>query len=151
MRFSVYRWPGLTGTAPRTSTMTSLRGVNVQYPLTWRRRKEFRKVKAKNKLLWILFEDKEIEQVSYLMIKRNLLEISNLTTWILVKILRQLCSSHDVLIEPFRPGVMEKLGLGPEPLIEDNPKLVNCSIFQKNFPLLYAGSGHISHFVVEKG
>lgn len=85
------------------------------------------------------------------MIKRNLLEISNLTTWILVKILRQLCSSHDVLIEPFRPGVMEKLGLGPEPLIEDNPKLVDCSIFQKNFPLLYAGSGHISHFVVEKG
>lgn len=41
-----------------------------------------------------------------------------------VQILRQLCASHDVLIEPFRPGVMEKLGLGPEPLTQDNPKLI---------------------------
>lgn len=30
----------------------------------------------------------------------------------------------DILIEPFRPGVMEKLGLGPEVLCNVNPKLV---------------------------
>ena len=29
-----------------------------------------------------------------------------------VNVLRKLCSSADVLIEPFRPGVMERLGLG---------------------------------------
>ena len=29
-----------------------------------------------------------------------------------VGVLRKLCSSADVLIEPFRPGVMERLGLG---------------------------------------
>jgi alpha-methylacyl-CoA racemase len=28
--------------------------------------------------------------------------------------LRKLIASADVLIDPFRPGVMEKLGLGPE-------------------------------------
>ena len=29
-----------------------------------------------------------------------------------VNVLRKLCGSADVLIEPFRPGVMERLGLG---------------------------------------
>ena len=37
---------------------------------------------------------------------------------------RSLCKSADVLIEPFRPGVMERLGLGPESLTQDNPRLV---------------------------
>ena len=41
-----------------------------------------------------------------------------------VDILRKLCGTADVLIEPFRPGVMERLGLGPRTLIEDNPGLV---------------------------
>jgi alpha-methylacyl-CoA racemase len=37
---------------------------------------------------------------------------------------RALCASADGLIEGFRPGVMERLGLGPEVLIADNPALV---------------------------
>jgi len=41
-----------------------------------------------------------------------------------VDILRKLCGSADVLIEPFRPGVMERLGLGPDTLIKENPRLV---------------------------
>ncbi len=39
-------------------------------------------------------------------------------------LLRRLCQSADGLIEGFRPGVMERLGLGPEVLLADNPKLV---------------------------
>jgi len=38
--------------------------------------------------------------------------------------LRDLCRTADGLIEGFRPGVMERLGLGPEILMADNPKLV---------------------------
>ncbi len=37
---------------------------------------------------------------------------------------RDLARTADGLIEGFRPGVMERLGLGPEILLADNPKLV---------------------------
>ena len=36
----------------------------------------------------------------------------------------RLLESADALIEGFRPGVMERLGLGPEPVLARNPKLV---------------------------
>jgi crotonobetainyl-CoA:carnitine CoA-transferase CaiB-like acyl-CoA transferase len=36
----------------------------------------------------------------------------------------QLTDSADVLIENFRPGTLERLGLGPELLLERNPRLV---------------------------
>jgi len=41
-----------------------------------------------------------------------------------VAAVRRLASGADGLIEGFRPGVMERLGLGPDTLIGDNPKLV---------------------------
>ena len=37
---------------------------------------------------------------------------------------RELVKNADGLIEGFRPGVMERLGLGPDVLLADNPKLV---------------------------
>jgi alpha-methylacyl-CoA racemase len=37
---------------------------------------------------------------------------------------RALCRTADGIVEGFRPGVMERLGLGPEVLIADNPALV---------------------------
>lgn len=39
-------------------------------------------------------------------------------------IAQQLITKADVLIEGFRPGVMEKLGLGPEVCLNINPKLI---------------------------
>src|SRR3546814_6589591 len=41
-----------------------------------------------------------------------------------VQIARELCKSADGIIEGYRPGVMERLGLGPDVLLADNPKLV---------------------------
>src|SRR5690606_24009493 len=38
--------------------------------------------------------------------------------------LRDLVKTADGLIEGFRPGVMERLGLGPDVLLADNPQLV---------------------------
>jgi alpha-methylacyl-CoA racemase len=40
------------------------------------------------------------------------------------EVVRQLAERADGLIEGYRPGVMERLGLGPEALIEANPKLI---------------------------
>uniref|UniRef100_H2PFA9 Alpha-methylacyl-CoA racemase n=1 Tax=Pongo abelii TaxID=9601 RepID=H2PFA9_PONAB len=39
-------------------------------------------------------------------------------------VLRRLCERSDVLLEPFRRGVMEKLQLGPEILQRENPRLI---------------------------
>ncbi|QDZ00721.1 CoA transferase [Nitratireductor mangrovi] len=41
-----------------------------------------------------------------------------------VELVTQLAAASDVLIEGFRPGVMERLGLGPEPLLERHEGLV---------------------------
>jgi crotonobetainyl-CoA:carnitine CoA-transferase CaiB-like acyl-CoA transferase len=43
-------------------------------------------------------------------------------------IVRQLAAESDVLIENFRPGAMEKWGLGPDELRKDNPGLIYARI-----------------------
>lgn len=39
-------------------------------------------------------------------------------------VMRDLCATADVLVENFRPGTLERLGLAPEDLIAANPRLV---------------------------
>ena len=46
-----------------------------------------------------------------------------LGAWVAL-LLVTLAASADGIIEGFRPGVMERLGLGPQELLADNPKLV---------------------------
>jgi alpha-methylacyl-CoA racemase len=41
-----------------------------------------------------------------------------------VELVLELCATADALFEGFRPGVMERLGLGPEACMARNPKLV---------------------------
>jgi crotonobetainyl-CoA:carnitine CoA-transferase CaiB-like acyl-CoA transferase len=43
-------------------------------------------------------------------------------------VLRRLASQVDVLIENFRPGVMDRLGIGYDSLKQANPALIYCSI-----------------------
>ena len=45
-----------------------------------------------------------------------------------VELVKQLIDTADVVIENFRPGVVEKWGLGPEQFKESNPKLVYARI-----------------------
>ncbi|MBL4646023.1 MAG: CoA transferase, partial [Rhizobiales bacterium] len=51
-------------------------------------------------------------------------------------IARQLSQQCDIVLENFRPGVMDRLGLGYDALKADNPSMIYCSItgFGKNSP-----------------
>ena len=45
-----------------------------------------------------------------------------------VEIVKRLAAKADVVAENFRPGVMDRLGIGYEALSEINPKLVYCAV-----------------------
>ena len=44
------------------------------------------------------------------------------------EVLLRLVREHDVLLESFRPGVLDRLGVGYERLRQENPRLVYCAI-----------------------
>lgn len=45
-----------------------------------------------------------------------------------VELVKQLVAQYDIVVEQFRPGVMDKLGVGYEALKAINPQLIYCSI-----------------------
>ena len=51
----------------------------------------------------------------------------------------QLVKSADVLVHNFRPGVMERLGLGYEDMSKSNPRLIYCAM------PMYGETGPIAH------
>jgi alpha-methylacyl-CoA racemase len=62
--------------------------------------------------------------------------------------LLRLAREHDVLLESFRPGVMERLGVGYERLREENPRLVYCAITGYGQDGPYTGrSGHDMNYL----
>lgn len=68
--------------------------------------------------------------------------------------MKKLCQNSDVLIEPYRPGVMEKLGLGPEVLLRENPKLIYARLtgFGGDGSGVYAPrAGHDINYIAVSG
>lgn len=61
---------------------------------------------------------------------------------------RELCKTADGIIEGFRPGVMERMGLGPDVLLADNPKLVygRMTGWGQTGPLAHA-AGHDINYI----
>ncbi|MFQ5351929.1 MAG: CaiB/BaiF CoA transferase family protein [Candidatus Binatia bacterium] len=69
-----------------------------------------------------------------------------------VETLLKLASHSDVLVEPFRPGVMEKLGLGPEVITKLNTRIVYARLtgFGQEGP--YANmAGHDINYIAMSG
>ena len=65
----------------------------------------------------------------HLMLNRNKKSITlNLKSKRGQKLLLELVKTADILVENFRPGVMDKLGIGYTCLKEVNPRLIYCSI-----------------------
>ncbi|WP_114964340.1 CaiB/BaiF CoA transferase family protein [Alkalilacustris brevis] len=44
------------------------------------------------------------------------------------QVARELARECDIVVENFRPGVMDRLGLGHDVLLADNPRLIYCAI-----------------------
>jgi alpha-methylacyl-CoA racemase len=64
------------------------------------------------------------------------------------EVLLRLVREYDVLLESFRPGVMDRLGVGPERLRGENPRLVYCAIsgYGQDGPNT-ASSGHDMNYL----
>jgi alpha-methylacyl-CoA racemase len=64
----------------------------------------------------------------------------------------RLCEAADALIEGFRPGVMERLGLGPEEVLARNPRLVygRMTGYGQDGPLA-AVAGHDINYISVAG
>lgn len=69
-----------------------------------------------------------------------------------VETLLQLLEGADAMIEGFRPGVMERLGLGPEQCLQRNPKLVygRMTGWGQSGPLAQA-AGHDINYIALAG
>jgi len=69
-----------------------------------------------------------------------------------IALVRDLAKSCDGLIEGYRPGVMERLGLGPDALLADNPKLVygRMTGWGQTGPLA-AAAGHDINYIALSG
>ncbi len=69
-----------------------------------------------------------------------------------VALARKLAAGADGIIEGFRPGVMERLGLGPDVLLGDNPTLVygRMTGWGQTGPLAHA-AGHDINYIALSG
>ena len=69
-----------------------------------------------------------------------------------VELVLQLIEKSDVVVEGFRPGVMERLGLGPDVCLERNPKLIygRMTGWGQHGPLAKA-AGHDINYVALTG
>ena len=67
-------------------------------------------------------------------------------------VVRQLVKEYDIIIEQFRPGVMDKLGLGYDELKKVNPRLIYCSLtgYGQTGPLRNA-AGHDINYMARSG
>lgn len=69
------------------------------------------------------------ESVNFLTANRNKRSVTlDLRTDEGREALLRLAESSDVLVENYRPGTTERLGLGPDELQRRNPRLIHCSI-----------------------
>lgn len=69
-----------------------------------------------------------------------------------VEIVRRLIAASQVLIEPYRPGVMESLGLGPEEAMSLNPSLIYARLTGWGQKGPYASmAGHDINYIAVSG
>lgn len=69
-----------------------------------------------------------------------------------VSVLKRMCVQSDVVLEPYRKGVMEKMGLGPEDLLKENPRLIYARLTGYGQSGSYAkAAGHDINYLALSG
>ncbi len=76
----------------------------------------------------------------------------NLKTEEGIAIVKELVKEYDIVLEQFRPGVMDKLGIGYEDLKKVNPSVIYCSLtgYGQTGPLRDA-AGHDINYMARSG
>jgi crotonobetainyl-CoA:carnitine CoA-transferase CaiB-like acyl-CoA transferase len=76
----------------------------------------------------------------------------NLKTEEGISIVKELVKEYDIILEQFRPGVMDKLGIGYEDLKAVNPSIIYCSLtgYGQTGPLKDA-AGHDINYMARSG
>lgn len=69
-----------------------------------------------------------------------------------IEILKKMITGSDVLIDPFRPGVLEKMGLSPEECFKINKRIVICRLtgYGQTGPLALK-AGHDLNYLANAG
>ena len=66
------------------------------------------------------------------------------------EIVRKLAANADILLEGFRPGAAERLGLGPDDLLVANPRLIYARVtgWGQDGPLAHSPGHEINYLAV---
>lgn len=90
---------------------------------------------------------------TFLMLNRNKKSITlNLKAKPGIQIFRRLAGNADLVVEGFRPGVVDRLGISYKALKRDNPKLLYCSLSGYGQDGPYAGlAGHDINYMSYAG
>ncbi len=111
--------------------------------------------KSKLDLVYEMGEkDKELGlNANQLWLNRNKKTVSlNLKKSESIEIVKKMIMEYDIVIEQFRPGVMERLGLSYDVLSKINPKLIYCSVSSYgNTGPLKDVAGHDINFLAKSG
>ena len=69
-----------------------------------------------------------------------------------IQIVKNLVKEYDIVVEQFRPGIMQRLGLGYEELKKENPALIYCSLtgYGQTGPMAKA-AGHDCNYMARSG
>lgn len=113
------------------------------------------KISSPSKYDLVLESDPKIngKSANLMWLNRNKRTLAlNLKTKEAIDVVKKLISEYDIVIEQFRPHVMDKLGLGYEDLKKINPRLIYCSItgYGQSGPMSEK-AGHDINFLAKSG
>ena len=97
----------------------------------------------------VIADSKQVKKIFFFFRNKRSLAV-NMKCQEGIEIVKKLCKNADVLIEGYRPGVMEKLGLSPSVLHELNSRLIYTRLtgYGQNGSLAFKAGHDINYLAV---